>query len=207
MPDYARSSMVYREIRSALDPWCKENGYRRVAGTEPAWIQALGTTQDLSFSFRVNPWGGGAIGGNSFHGTMQVAPSRASGVVADASMIRQSDISLCFLQAELDELRQLQTAINRKRPRTAELEAWMREDSPVGEQARQMYSGNDARYEVGDFVTFGYYSIDDVRDLTGFLARYLPGVLVRFTEERCARPKPQPMPAIFDRIARTKSSS
>ena len=205
MPEYARSSVVYREIRGALGPWCKQNGYRRVPGTEPAWIQPLGTARDLSFSFRVNTWGGGAIGGTSFHGTLQVAPSRASGVLADSSTIRQSDISLCFLQAELDELRRLQTAINRKRPRTAELEAWMREDSAVGEQTRQMYSGNEARYDVGDFVTFDYYSIDDVRDLTGFVARHLPSVLVRFSEERCARPKPLPLPPIFDRIARRQN--
>lgn len=208
MPEYARSSMVYREIRTAMDPWCKQNGYRRVpGGGEPAWIRRLGTAQELSFSFRVNPWGGGSIGGNSFYGTMQVAPARASGILADASMIRQSDISLCFAQAELDELRQLQTSINHKRPRTAELEAWMREDSPVGEHTRQMYSGDDARYEVGDFVTFGYYSIDDVRALTGCVARHLPSVLVRFAEERCVRPKPQPMPPIFDRIARGRNPS
>ena len=205
MSEYARSTVVYREIRDALDPWCKENGFRRMKGTEPTWLRPLGTSQDLSFSFRVNAWGGGAIGGNSFHGTMQVAPSHSSGVLADASTMRQSDISLCFLQVELDELRRVQTAINRKRPRTAELEAWMREDSAVGEQTRQMYSGNEARYEVGDFVTFGYYSIDDVRDLTGFVARHLPSVLVRFSEERCARPKPLPLPPIFDRIARRQN--
>jgi hypothetical protein len=200
VPEYARSSAVYKEIRAALDPWCKQNGYRRVRGTEATWIRSLNAEQDLSFSFRCNRWGGGAIGGSDFYGLIQTAPSEKSGIAPDASTIRQCDISHCFVQSELDELREIQTLINARRPRTAELEAWMREDSAVGADTRQMYSGNEARYAVGDFVTFSYYSLDDVGELTNFLAWHLPDVIVRFVEGQCAKPKPQPMPPRLAKI-------
>lgn len=70
----------------------------------------------------------------------------------------------------------------------------MREDSRVGEHTRQLYSGSEKRYELGDFVTFSYYSIDDVRELTRFLAQRFPDVVGRFVQGHCVRPKPQPMP-------------
>jgi len=197
MAEYARSSVVYREIRAALDPWCKQNGYRRARGSEPCWIRSLNASDDLSFRFRVNPWGSGATGGGSFHGTLELAPSQSP---VGGAPIRQCDVSLCLLQSELDGLRQIQTVINRRRPPTSELESWMREDSAVGEQTRAMYSGNEKPYELGDFVTFGYYSIDDVRSHCDFLARHLADIVVRFTAARCVPPKPQPMPAIFARI-------
>jgi len=197
MTEYARSSVVYREIRTALDPWCKQNGYRRARGSEPCWIRSLNASEDVSVGFRVNAWGSGATGGSHFHGTLELAPTNSD---VGGAPIRQCDVSLCLLQSELDELRQIQTVINRRRPRTPELEAWMREDSGVGEHTRAMYSGNEKPYELGDFVTFGYYGIDDVRLHCDFLARHISDIVVRFAAAGCARPKPQPMPAIFAKI-------
>jgi hypothetical protein len=197
MPEYASSKVVYREIRAALDPWCKENGYRTVRGSGPCWVRPVNTSEDVSFRFRVNQWGSGATGGNSFHGTLELAPSQS---IPGGAPIRQCDVSLCLLQSALDELRQIQTVINRRRPRTGELEAWMREDSAVGEHTREMYSGHEKPYQLGDFVTFGYYSLDDVRAHTDFLTRHIPDVAVRFVDVRCAAPKPKPMPPIFAKI-------
>lgn len=68
MTEYVRSSVVYRELRGAFAPWCKENGYRRHRGTDAGWVPALDKSEDVSFGFSCNPWGGGAIGGNSFYG-------------------------------------------------------------------------------------------------------------------------------------------
>jgi hypothetical protein len=198
---------VYREIRAALGPWCKDNGYRRSSGTEPGWIRALNKDQDLSFSFRVNPWGRGTIGGGSFSGKFQLAPSPESGVVPDTPNMRQSDVSLCLTQEELDELREIQNAINRRRPRFPELDQWLREDSLVGENTRQMYrqvATGEKPYRIGEFVTFDYYSLEDVRAHTAFLARHLPELIVRFAEQRCARPNPVAQPAFLSRLPRGK---
>lgn len=199
MTEYARSTAVYREIRAALDPWCRQSGYRRSRGSEPGWVRALDKEQNLSFSLRCNRWGGGALGGNEFFGLVQ---TEGSGAPPGSVIVRQSDFSLCLLQPELDELRRIQNAINRRRPRTAELEQWMREDSPVGEHAREMYKqyeSGEKPYRVGDFATFGYYSIGDVRVHLGFLLQRLPDIITRFLENRVARPNPVPQPAFLAR--------
>jgi hypothetical protein len=186
-PPYARSTEVYREMRAALGPWAKANGYRRRRGSQAGWVRPLGTERELSFWFDVNAWGSGATGGSSFHGTLEEAPSKASGVTPDRSTMRQLDVTLCLEQAELDELREIQNAINARRPRTSELEAWMREDSPLGEHTREdyrQYASGEKPYRPGDFVIFRYYSLEDVRAHTAFLARLLPEVVVRFKERR-----------------------
>ena len=91
MTAYARAAEVYREIRAALGPWFKENGYSRRKGGEPGWV-----LKRFGVWFRVNPWGGGAMGGSSFYGTLEIT---------DGTSIRQRDVSLCLTQQELDELR------------------------------------------------------------------------------------------------------
>jgi hypothetical protein len=200
MTEFARSSVVYRELRAAFGPWCKANDYRRHRGAEAGWVRALDKSEDLSFGFRCGPWGGGAIGGSSFYGLVQ---TQAPGAMAGGSINRQADFSLCFVAEELDELRRIQNAINGRRPRTDELEAWMREDSPVGEHTRAMYkqfSSGEKPYQVGEFVTFEYFGLEDVRAHAEFLVRHLPNLIVRFVEGRCAQPAPRPQPPFFRRL-------
>jgi hypothetical protein len=184
---YARSSEVYREIRAALGPWCEANGYRRLRGSsEPGWVRPLGINRSLSFWFGVNVWGSGATGGGSFGGTLQIAPSAASGVVPDGRNIQQADLSLWLLEQEIEELRLIQNSINARRPRSEELEQWMREDSPVGAETRRMYrqfAKGDKPYRRGEHITFDYYSLEDVRAHAAFLARCLPLAVPRFLEQ------------------------
>jgi hypothetical protein len=197
MTEFARSSVVYRELRAAFAPWCKASGYRRQRGTDASWVRALDQSEDLSFGFHCNAWGGGAIGGSSFHGLVQTG---ATGSAAGTSVNRQADISLCLAAAELDELRRIQNAINGRRPRTAEIEAWMREDSPLGEHTRLMYKQFDSGekpYQAGEFVRFEYFGLEDVRAHAEFLVRRLPSLIVRFVEGRCAQPAPRPQPPFF----------
>lgn len=200
--EYARSVAVYRELRAVVGAWAGENGYKRQPRTDASWTRPLGSAENLIFSFRCNPWGGGALGGNSFYGYVQSEPS---GGPPGSAINRQSDLSLCLLQGELDELREIQNAINRKRPRTPELAEWMREDSPVGENTRELYkqyAAGEKPYRVGDFATFGYYGIEDVRRHTWFLVRHLPDIAARFVEGRVATPNPVPQPAFFAKLQR-----
>jgi hypothetical protein len=73
------------------------------------------------------------LGGNDFHGLIQTEPA---GGPPGSAILRQADFSLCLLHPELDELREIQNAINCKRPRTGELEEW-------------------------SFVTFGYFGLEE----------------------------------------------
>jgi hypothetical protein len=47
MIEYASSAAVYRELRAAFGPWCKENGYKRQRGTDAGWRRVLGNGEDL----------------------------------------------------------------------------------------------------------------------------------------------------------------
>lgn len=197
--EYARSVAMYRELRTVVGAWAREKGYKRQPRTDANWSRSLGNGENVVLSFRCNPWGGGAQGGNDFYGYVQ---TETAGVPPGA-INRQADISLCLLQEELDELREIQNAINRKRPRTPELLEWMREDSTIGESTRALYkqyAAGEKPYRVGDFATFGYFSIEDVRRHTWFLVRHLPEIVARFLDGKVAKPNPVPQPAIFDRI-------
>ena len=78
--EFARAATVYRELREALDPWAKLNGYRRLRGAKAGWTRALDQSRDLGFAFECSPWGSAATGGGSFHGTLKVRPSDDSGL-------------------------------------------------------------------------------------------------------------------------------
>ena len=96
-----------------------------------------------------------------------------------------------WAKEELDELREIQNAIDRKRPRTPELAEWMRENSTLGEATRALYkqyAAGEKPYRVGDFATFGYFSIEDVRRHAWFLVRHLPYIVARFLEGRSRNP-------------------
>lgn len=188
--EYARSAAVYRELRAVVGAWAKENGYKRQPRSDAAWTGSSGEGENLVLGFRCNPWGGGAIGGNHFYGLLQTEPR---GVPPGSAVTRQSDISLCLRQNELDELREIQNAINRKRPRTPELVEWMREDSTIGESTRELYkqyAAGEKPYRVGDMVCFGYYTIEDVRRHTWFIVRHLPDMVRRFLDGHVANPNP-----------------
>ena len=203
MTAYARSPAVYKELRTLLGPWFKQHGWRRAPKTDAAWVRTLDAQEELCLIFRCNPWGGGAIGGNSFHVLAQTQPPVE---VVGTAVNRQADVALCLLDSELDELRLIQNGINARRPSFEERDEWMREDSPVGEHTRASYKqfkGGEKPYRAGDLVTFGYYSIQDVRLLAGFIERHLPDVVQRFLEGRCAKPAPTPEGQAFNaRLAR-----
>ena len=78
----------------------------------------------------------------------------------------------------------------------------MREDSMLGAHMRDLYSGDEKPYREGDILTFGYYSLDDVRSHVEFLSRHLADIVVRFTQKQCARPTPVPPPPFFGRLGR-----
>ena len=45
-------------------------------------------------------------------------------------------------------------------------------------------------------------SLDDVRSHAELLSRHLADIVVRFMENRCARPTPVPLPPFFGRLGR-----
>jgi hypothetical protein len=180
---YAPAKTVYQELRSAVAPWTKSHGFRRWAGTPAGWQKTIGAGQRLGFKFEgysmVNP-----DIGSSLSGLVQLE----SAGEPTAGPIRQALFSCCLDRSELDRLAGIQGAINRRRPPLPEyLERDAREDSLLGHHLRELYAPSP-EYREGQLVSFEYFSIEDVRDLVGFIAAVLPGALDRFLEGRVAKP-------------------
>jgi hypothetical protein len=165
----------------------KDNAYRRQTKTDAGWMKTLASDPRLCLRLECGGWGGAAVGGNDFRGLIQTEPA----VGPLGSVIhRQASFPLCLLPEELDELREIQNGINRRRPRTAELAEWMRESSAVGEHTRAMYKAyakGEKPYRAGDLPSLGYFSVADVREHAGFVLRRLPDIVARFVEGRVAQ--------------------
>ena len=180
---YATAKIAYRELRSTIGPWAKANSYRRWAGTEAGWQKPTDAEQRLFFKFEgytfANP-----DTGNSYHGLVQLEPLGSQG----STILRQSNFSCCLVQTELDELARIQGAINRRRP---PLPSYLKKDaaadSLLGHDLRALYNPTP-QYREGHLIFFSYHSVQDVRELSAFIAAVLPQALDRFLRERVAKP-------------------
>jgi hypothetical protein len=174
---------VYQELRAAVAPWTKSQGFRRWSGTQAGWQKTINGEQLLGFKFEgysiVNP-----DIGSSLSGLVQLeSPSQAT-----AGLIRQSPFSCCLVRSELDRLAQIQGTINRRRPPLPQyLEKDAQEDSLLGHHLRELYEPSP-RYREGQLIQLSYYSIEDARDLVTFIPAVLPDALDRFLEGRVAKP-------------------
>jgi hypothetical protein len=105
-----------------------------------------------------------------------------------SSILRQSGFSCCLVQAELDELARIQGAINRRRPPLPwYLKKDVAVDSLLGHGLRALYDPKP-RYQEGQLIYFNYYSLQDVREFSAFIAARLPQALDRFLQGRVAKP-------------------
>ena len=180
---YATAKVAYRELRSTIGPWAKENSYRRWAGTQAGWQKPVDAEQRLLFKFEgftfANP-----DTGNSYHGLVQLEPLGSQG----STILRQSNFACCLVQAELDELARIQGAINRRRP---PLPSYLKKDaaadSVLGHDLRTLYNPTP-QYREGHLLSFSYQSVLDARDLSAFIAAVLPQALDRFLQGRVANP-------------------
>jgi hypothetical protein len=90
---YATAKVAYRELRSTIGPWAKENSYRRWAGTQAGWQKPVDAEQRLLFKFEgftfANP-----DTGNSYHGLVQLEPLGSQG----STILRQSNFACCLVQ-------------------------------------------------------------------------------------------------------------
>ena len=182
--EYAHSKAVYQGLRSAVTPWAKANGFHRWPGTQAGWQKPLNPEQLLGFKFEgyrmANPDTGHAV-----TGLVQLEPR--SGEVT-ARSIRQSSFSGCLVRSELDQLARIQGAINQRRPHLPTyLEKDFEDDSLLGHYLRSLYDPAP-HYQEGEYVKFSYYSIEDVRELAGFIVAVLPVALERFLEGRVSAP-------------------
>jgi hypothetical protein len=179
---YAPAKTVYQVLRTAVAPWAKSHGFRRWPATQAGWQKTIDAGL-LGFKFEgysmVNP-----DIGTSLSGAVQL---ESAGQAIDGP-IRQSPFSCCLMRAELDRLAQIQGTINRRRPPIPHyLEKDAQEDSLLGHYLRELYAP-DPQFREGQLVPFSYHSIEDVRDLVGFIVAVLPDVVDRFLEGRVAKP-------------------
>ena len=181
---YALSKVVYKELRDTIGPWAKAHGFARRRETAAGWQKNLDADRVLYFQFEVSAWGDPDIG-NSLNGSVQLEP-HPGGITA--TPIRQSYFTTCLLRPELDRLAKIQGAINVRRPPVPpEFESDMGKDTRVGDLLRSRYDPSPA-YQEGELVPLAYYSMEDVRDFTGFIVDVLEPVLERFVDGNIPRP-------------------
>jgi hypothetical protein len=180
---YALSKVVYKELRDTIGPWAKAQGFARRRDTPAGWHKNLDAGRVLYFQFEMSAWGDPDIG-NALNGYVQIEP-QPGGITA--TPIRQSSFTVCLLRPELDRLAKIQGAINARRPRVpASFESDMAQDTRVGDLLRSRYDPSPA-YQEGQFVPLAYYTLEDVRDFTGFIVDVLDPVLERFVEGNIPR--------------------
>lgn len=181
---YALSKVVYKELRDTIGPRAKGRGFGRRPATPAGWQKNIDADRILYFQFEVSAWGDRDIG-NSLNGSVQLEP-HPGGITA--TPIRQSYFTMCLLRPELDRLAKIQGAINVRRPPVpAEFESDMAKDTRVGDLLRSRYDPSPA-YQEGELVPLAYYSLEDVRDFTGFIVDVLDPVLERFVDGNIPRP-------------------
>ncbi len=180
---YATAKAAYRELRSAIGPWAKANGYRRWAGTQAGWQKPIDAERRLLFKFEGDSFGNPDTG-NSYHGLVELAPLGSQG----STILRQSNFSCCLVQAELNELARIQGAVNRRRPPLPEyLKKDVAMDSLLGHSLRALYDATP-QYREGHLISFSYHSVQDAREFSAFIAAMLPQALDRFLQGRVAHP-------------------
>jgi hypothetical protein len=181
---YALSKVVYKELRDTIGPWAKAHGFARRRETAAGWQKNLDADRVLYFQFEVSAWGDPDIG-NSLNGRVQLEP-HPGGITA--TPIRQEYFTTCLLRPELDRLARIQGAINVRRPRVpASFESDMGQDTRVGDLLRSRYDPSPA-YQEGELVPLAYYTLEDVRDFSGFILDVLDPVLERFVAGNVPRP-------------------
>jgi hypothetical protein len=192
MQTYASAVQVYRELRSALNPWCKAAAWRREPSSKAGWFKVLEDGARAVFIFSCTRWGSGDIG-NSLTGDIRIdaIPSVNGGHRGG----RVSHFTRCLVRAELDELAEIQTAVNARRPPAPEF-LWEHaaKDPPFERRLRALYDAVRTPYAEGAYVSLEYYSLEDVRRFATFIAAHVPKVLERFIANRCSPPVFEPSP-------------
>ena len=183
MSTYCGAKAAYQELRDAVGPWTKANGFARTKRTQADWQKPVDPDQLLRFKFEgysmVDP-----DYGSSYHGFVQLEPR----VTQTSEIVRQSSFDCCLVQEELDQLARVQGAINARRPPLPEyLREHFDRDTILGDGLRRDYDPAPT-YREGESIYFSYYSLADARDLAAFIARVLPQALERFVQGRVAKP-------------------
>jgi hypothetical protein len=187
MRQFVTSRLIYRTVRSIVGPTLKSLGFRRTPRTQAAWEREI-TAGRLALRCSVSSYGDAASAGNVLD--VHLWCSGETPV-----QIRHLCLSRCLLQAELDELREIQALVNARRPMTELTAAWMAEDSELGRRTRVRYEPPlRLCYTEGRYVGFDFYSEEDILTFAAFLRRRCPAALDRFASDACP-------PSIFEPVA------
>ena len=110
MADYAKAKEVYKELREALGPWTKANGFRKWPARLPAGSVPRACSSCFASNCEVSAWGNSETG-NSLTGWVQTDPSPGD---LTATPIRQDFFTSCLIGLELDRLAAIEGGINRR---------------------------------------------------------------------------------------------
>lgn len=148
-----KASEVYKEIRTAIEPWCKENGLNRLRQSIKAWHKPLGD-RTLILWFETNKYGWSESLGSSFYVEFQLAKTEDIGAFGKGTFRKR--LSYFFSDEERPHLWQVRNNVVAKLP-------LINEDNELY-SLKELDMANEIRdFDMkGDFW-FRYYDAEDVR--------------------------------------------
>lgn len=185
MIDYANNALVHRIVHEIIGPVVIAAGYIRPPGTRGFWHREM-DGRNLGISVAPSRSGSVDHGGSVLNDSVLLRRP-------DDLLLRECRFSLCLLEAELNELRHIQAAVNARRPHTDwTRRSMLRTDLPAQVIQDRYREPSADSYAEGAIVDLTYFSEDDVRAFAGFIAKYAVTALDRFNEDRCPPPLPPP---------------
>ena len=162
---YTPAKIAYRELRSAIGPWAKTNGYARWTGTQAGWRSPWKLSNSFCSSSRAPALRVPTLAIRTT-ASFSLSPWVARGPRSCASRISRA----ASFRPSLDELGRIQGAINRRRPPLPSyLKKDIAQDSLLGHSLRALYDPAP-QYREGHMISLGYHGLRDVRELAAFIA-------------------------------------
>ena len=190
MREFANAKTLFRIVKEIVYPILLSEGFSPIRGTRGCWRTPLNNGA-VSVCVHLSSLGSSAGGGNTFD--VEFTLTNKEGFV-----VRKSYLTRCLVQNQLNDLMAIQSAVNARRPRSAETEVAMNFPGPVGDFVRARYSvPSESRYREGSYVEFDYYSEDDVRAFSEFTSHCVSSAIARFVSGGCPAPITEPVRDTF----------
>lgn len=175
------SKLFYREMRAALGPLMRANGFKSLKGTQLGWMRPSGDEWVLLW-FQCDRWGWDAQWGSKFTVEFQQVAQLEQ---AFDLVHRRERIGFVLEGYEaLDEIRRMNNAVIERLPGTLAGSALT---APGGEGRAMLLLGERVDPEksvYGRDVWMNYYSLDEVRAWAAWFEQHLPGFVDLFEHER-----------------------
>lgn len=171
------STQIYKVVREAIAPWCKQNGFKRTPGGMLGWFKPQGDNF-IVFWFQCNQDGWDAYAGSSFCVEFQFSDSHDIG--GGASELRHR-LSYFLTLGEREEVRQKQNHVIAKLDYPPKDHFTFQMDANVANWYRQKFIAVEMVYPDKYDIWLRYKDGEDVKTWAEFVLRRLPKVLAQLS--------------------------